>query len=236
MNYHKIYTMTMLMVASIFFISCEDDDNNNNTAQAIDPPPVTHYVVTLGAGDQWQDGLPINEQNLMDHFNYQIGLFASGELKTAGFLLAQDQGYYIQGVTTESAVNEIHDNDSGITDGVLQVLMDEPVSILVEQVPDSMELVGQQYYLIDYVPGTAWVSGKKLWEQSLEDHQVYMGDQFASRQVMRGMQYIDHDRAQYLVIAADENEVQEIINSDPAVTSGVFSGSFRWLAVNVDQL
>jgi len=232
MKYLKI-TLFITIFGSLLFTSCKKDD----VAPNVDPPPVTHYTVKFGAGLNWNNTQAITGQNLLDHSNYQFGLFNTGTLKMAGFLLATDEARYFQGMTTENEIETIIANDPAMQDGTFSVLEKEAVSIIVEQITDSITSLGKSYFIVEYTPGSAWNTSKKLWEQNLIDHQNYIVTRFGEKFVLRGLQYLNVDKAMYIVLAPGINEVQDFVNNDPAVISNVFAnGVIVPYTVNVEQL
>lgn len=231
MNWKTFRSIITFLCLSLLSISCEEDD-----PQPSIPPPITHYLVTFGAGPNWAAGQAIFEQNIAEHFNYQIDLFGSGTLKAAGFLLEDDQGLYIQEVRQESEIDEIISNDPAVIEGIFDPIEKEAISMVAEQVLDSIAIAGRQYFIIEYTPAARWESSKKLWELDLTNHQNYMGQQFSEKVMLRGAQFIEVDKAMYVVLANSEAEVQSIIDNDPAVNEMVFQGTIKSWSVNVDQL
>ena len=214
--------------------SCRKDSS------ATSAPAVTHYFIRYSAGSNWVSGTHINMQNISNHFNYQIGLFGQGILKTAGFFIESapndDKGNYLQHVTTSQAIDSIVNNDPAVQQNVLKVQIKEPVAMLQQQYLDTNLTRGKIYFLVDYKPGSNWVQGKKIWEQNLTSHQAYMVQLFANKKLLRQAQYLNIDMGYYVFLATSLSEVQSLISADPAVTSGIFSPQINTWAVVVDQL
>jgi len=222
--------LTLLFIA--LMSSCENSDDD---APPLDPPLATHYAVIFGAGPNWTNGRPISQQEISDHFNYQIELFSRGTLKMAGFLLDQDQGFYLQKVTGVSAIDEIIDQDPAIQNGTFGIVEKEPIALQIEQplpTPDSTRMPG---FIIEYTPGVNWAQGRPIWEQSLEAHQQYVVELFQASTLYRGAQYLERDKAFYLVLAPNRTAVEKIIEEDPAVIRGIFVGNIKSIFINVDR-
>jgi len=230
------FACIVVILGFVIFTSCSKDENIIDPV-TIDPPPTTHYTVKFGAGLNWDLAQPITGQDLLDHSNYQFELFNSGVLKMAGFLLDTDEARYFQGVSTENEIDTIIVNDPAMIDSTLSVLEKEAISIVVEQIPDSITSVGKSYFIVEYTQGTAWDTSKKLWEQDLVEHQNYIETKFGEKFVLRGIQYLNVDKAMYIVLAQSITDVQSFTNNDPAVINNVFAnGVIVPYTLNVEQL
>jgi uncharacterized protein YciI len=221
------------LLGGVVLSSCNEENND----PGVDPPDITHYTVKFGAGDNWNDDQSIAGQDLGDHFNYQIGLFSSGTLKVAGFLLETDEARYFQGVTTEDEINQIIADDPAVEQGILAAVEIQAIATIVQQVVDTAVSNSKEYYLVEYTPGAAWESSRRLWEQDLTQHETYVGGRFADGFVLRGIQYLNVDKAGYMVLADNRQEVEEFVANDPAVASNIFAeGTIVPYTVNVEQL
>lgn len=232
----KQILIVFLAVAYTALSSCSKDDEQVQTPVPIDPPPITHYTIKLGAGTNWDNSQPITGQNLQDHSVYQFGLFNTGTLKMAGFLLEKDEARYIQGVTTEEDIARIIEDDPAVVDAILAAKETEPISMIIEQTPDSSLLNNKSYFIVEYTRGPNWNDNKKLWELDLSEHQAYISGKFSEKFVLRACQFLNIDKAMYIVLADSIADVQNFINNDPAMTNKIFTGQIIPYTVNVEQL
>ncbi|HBH07633.1 MAG TPA: hypothetical protein DDX92_13620 [Flavobacteriales bacterium] len=236
MKYLK--TTQLLTVIGIFLISscAKDEEQLGNSDPVIDPPAITHYTVQFGEGSNWTVGSPIFQQNLTEHVTYQTNLFLEGTMKMAGFLLEDDEARYFHKVTSKADIDQIVAQDPALIDQTLSVIEKEAVAILIEQVLTEDEIDGKSYFIVEYTPGSDWVDSKKLWEQDLTEHIAYITTKFGEKFVLRGLQYLNVDRAMYIVLADDLDAVENFVSDDPAVNNGIFSETILPYAVNVEQL
>lgn len=234
MKYLK-QTLFIAIIGMVFLTSCSKDEPTV-ADPVINPPAITHYTIKFGGGQNWVQDSPIFEQDLADHATYQTNLFIEGTMKMAGFLLNTNEARYFQKVTTESEIDIIVTEDPAVVSQTLAVEEKEPISIIVEQVLPTSEIEGKNYFLVEYLPGPSWSSSKKLWELDLTAHQEYIGTKFGEKFVLRGIQYLNIDKAMYIVLAANSDAVADFMSNDPAVTSGIFEGTITPYTVNVEQI
>lgn len=230
-------TLILTFVGLLLLSACsKDEEQPIINDPVINPPAVTHYTVKFGEGPNWTAGSPIFEQNLTDHVTYQTNLFIEGTMKIAGFLLADNEARYFQKVTTESEIDQIVSEDPAVIAQTLSAIEKEAVAMLIEQVLTEDEIDGKSYFIVEYTPGSSWIDSKKLWEQDLTEHITYISTKFGEKFVLRGLQYLNIDKAMYIVLAEDLDAVENFVNEDPAVTRGIFSETIRSYTVNVEQL
>jgi len=76
-------------------------------------------------------------------------------------------------------------------------------------------------HVIHFTPGPAWKQGRTVYEQDLEAHGHYHQRLLEDGTLLLAGPYLD-DSGGLAVVSAGADEVQQLIDDDPAVQSGVF--------------
>ncbi|XID90789.1 YciI family protein [Paenibacillaceae bacterium WGS1546] len=77
-------------------------------------------------------------------------------------------------------------------------------------------------FVIHFRPGAAWVNGKSVFEQSLDDHGEYMQKLFDEKKLMIGGPYLDDRGGMAVIEATDKDEAAAILNNAPAIVRRIF--------------
>ena len=84
------------------------------------------------------------------------------------------------------------------------------------------ETAAEATYLVLYRPGPAWLTGKSVMEQPLEEHGKYMLSLYIKGSMKLAGPLTDNAGGAVLLEVSDEAEAKAIVANDPAVKSGVF--------------
>jgi uncharacterized protein YciI len=76
-------------------------------------------------------------------------------------------------------------------------------------------------FLVIYKPGAAWLKGKPVAEQPLQEHGKYLLSLYKSGILRSAGPFADDTGGAAILEATDEAEAKSLIDRDPAVTSGV---------------
>jgi uncharacterized protein YciI len=79
----------------------------------------------------------------------------------------------------------------------------------------------KQAFVIYYRRGPAWIDGKTVFEQPLQEHLAYMKGLKAAGTLMLGGPFTDNSGGMVVVDAAGADEAQAILEGDPAVRDRV---------------
>lgn len=91
----------------------------------------------------------------------------------------------------------------------------------------------KKYFLIRHRPGPAWIQGKGFQHQRLMDHGAYIHSLYEKGILIEGGPFLDNSGGMAIITAADAAEAEEIMNTDPAVQSGVFTAELTpWMRVD----
>jgi uncharacterized protein YciI len=97
------------------------------------------------------------------------------------------------------------------------------VAVASQPGPQGNGRAAMQYtYLVVYRPGPAWLPGKPLSEQPLQEHGKYMLSLYVNETMKQAGPFTDNAGGAVVLQAADEAEAKAIVANDPAVRSGVF--------------
>ncbi|MEW6213387.1 MAG: YciI family protein [Acidobacteriota bacterium] len=77
-------------------------------------------------------------------------------------------------------------------------------------------------FIIIYRRGQAWIEGKSISEQPLEEHGKYILGLYGAGKLRFAGPFEDDSGGAAVIEAASEQEARSIARDDPAVTSGVF--------------
>jgi uncharacterized protein len=84
-----------------------------------------------------------------------------------------------------------------------------------------MEISKQTFFII-FKPGAAWLAGKSLAEQPLQQHGKYMLSLYQAGLMRYAGPFADGSGGAVLLEVAGEAEARATIDKDPAVLEGVF--------------
>ena len=90
------------------------------------------------------------------------------------------------------------------------------------QAQSFTETAGKATYLVLYRPGPAWLTGKSVMEQPLQDHGKYMLSLYMKGFMKLAGPLTDDAGGAVLLDVQDEAEAKAIVTNDPAVKSGIF--------------
>jgi len=93
-------------------------------------------------------------------------------------------------------------------------------SIAAENEPQQEQT--KATYLVIYRPGPAWLVGKSVREQPLEEHGKYMLNLYIKGSMKLAGPLTDDAGGAVLLAVAGESEAKTIVVADPAVKSGIF--------------
>ena len=89
-----------------------------------------------------------------------------------------------------------------------------------------------QRFVIYYTPGPSWEADKPFSQQDLRDHGAYMKQLYDRGQLVSGGPFTDDSGGLAIIHAEDHTQAQAILDADPAIISGVFSGRVHpWFSV-----
>jgi uncharacterized protein YciI len=95
-----------------------------------------------------------------------------------------------------------------------------------------MTVPGDRLFTILWRPGPAWIAGRSLAEQKLDQHREYIASFASQGLIVVAGPFLDAESGgMALVRAARMSEAHEIFNHDPAIREGVFVGQVRPLFV-----
>jgi uncharacterized protein len=81
-------------------------------------------------------------------------------------------------------------------------------------------------FAIIYRPGPKWKTGLPMEEQGLRDHFVYMRD-LGAREIVAVAGPLGTDGGLFIVRVPDRQAAVQVMEADPAVISGVFTGEVK---------
>ncbi len=85
-------------------------------------------------------------------------------------------------------------------------------------------------FIIHYARGPAWVEGKSVFEQPLQEHLAYMNGLKAQKKLLLGGPFTDDTGGLIVVDAASAQEARSMADADPAVAAGVMvAAAHPWL-------
>src|SRR5215468_4827148 len=84
------------------------------------------------------------------------------------------------------------------------------------------ETASKATYLVFYRPGPAWLTGKSVMEQPLQEHGKYMLSLYMKGSMKLAGPFADNAGGAVLLDVSDEAEAKAIVMKDPAVESGIF--------------
>ena len=87
---------------------------------------------------------------------------------------------------------------------------------------DPTGTTGKATYLVLYRPGPAWLTGKSVMEQPLQDHGKYMLSLYVKGSMKLAGPLTDDAGGAVLLDVRNEAEAKAIVTNDPAVKSGIF--------------
>lgn len=81
----------------------------------------------------------------------------------------------------------------------------------------------KQPYVIYYRRGSAWLNGRTVFEQPLQDHRAYMQSLAAAGTLRLGGPFTDDSGGMVVIDADGAAEAQAIMEGDPAVRDRVMA-------------
>ncbi len=92
-------------------------------------------------------------------------------------------------------------------------------------------------FLILYLPGPAWISGRPIFEQPLEAHGNYVRNYYREGKVRMAGPFLDSSGgASLLEVEGGEAEARSIAENDPAVKAGIFTFTlYPWHLISWEQ-
>jgi uncharacterized protein len=95
-----------------------------------------------------------------------------------------------------------------------------------------MSMPDANLFVFVYRRGPGWIAGRSVNEQPLRGHVDYLGQLFAQGRVLFGGPFLDEESGGLTVVrAANQNEAEALLASDPALRDGIFEATVRpWLA------
>jgi uncharacterized protein YciI len=90
-------------------------------------------------------------------------------------------------------------------------------------------------YLIHFRPGKAWESGKSIFEQSLEEHGLYMQSLYDSKKLIMGGPFLDDQGGTAIIEADSHEEANQILSECPSIIHKVFEADMHPLLIVFDQ-
>jgi uncharacterized protein YciI len=92
--------------------------------------------------------------------------------------------------------------------------------------------INKQTFLVIYKPGPAWLEGKPLSEQPIQQHGKYMLSLYQTDIMRFAGPFGNNAGGAALINASGEEEAKTIINQDPSVIEGVFIYElFAWTLI-----
>ena len=94
----------------------------------------------------------------------------------------------------------------------------------------------KQTFIVIFKPGSAWIEGKPLSEQRLQEHGKYMLGLYAAGIMLFAGSFSDNSGGAAVFETEGVEEANCIVSNDPAVISGIFVYELHsWQLVAWDQ-
>ena len=90
-------------------------------------------------------------------------------------------------------------------------------------------------FLIHFRPGNAWVPGKSVFEQDLEEHGAYMQALFDSNKIVIGGPFLNDRGGMVVIEVASEQEAGHILEECPSIVNGVFEAEMHPVMLVFDR-
>jgi uncharacterized protein len=95
-----------------------------------------------------------------------------------------------------------------------------------------MTVPGDRLFKILWRPGAAWIAGRSVAEQKLDQHREYIASLAAQGLIVVAGPFLDAESGGMAVLrAARMSEAHEIFKHDPAIREGVFVAEVRPLFI-----
>lgn len=82
-------------------------------------------------------------------------------------------------------------------------------------------------FAIYFIHGKRWNSNQSLWDQGVRAHKEYWGRYLDEGKVIAGGPYIDHTDDFVILDAENEEEVQKLVENDPAIIDQKYTVTIR---------
>jgi uncharacterized protein YciI len=87
--------------------------------------------------------------------------------------------------------------------------------------------VRKTYYVLSFTPGEAWVPGKSIFKQPLDDHVAYLREFHRCGKLLLAGPFLDSSGGMTILDVATEEEARRILEDDPDVKRKVIKGTVR---------
>jgi uncharacterized protein YciI len=95
-----------------------------------------------------------------------------------------------------------------------------------------MTVAANRLFTILWRPGPAWIAGRSVAEQKLNQHREYIASLAAQGLIVVAGPFLDTESGGMAVLrAAEMSEAHQIFTDDPAIREGLFVGEVRPLFV-----
>ncbi|HSA92821.1 MAG TPA: YciI family protein [Terriglobales bacterium] len=93
------------------------------------------------------------------------------------------------------------------------------------------------FYAIFWKPGPAWLPGKSIFEQPLDDHLSYLKGVFDRGELLAAGPIEDQDIGLTVVQVESRAAAEQLAQADPAVRNGIVVGEIaRWCPIAWDTV
>ena len=139
-------------------------------------------------------------------------------------------GLYVFNAGGESAVRSILDMDQGLKSGVLSEVKVESWQLFMENL--GADVGENMLFVLNYNPGPAWVAGKTLLQQDIEQHLKHVGGMLEKGKLLAGGP-VTKTQGRYIIVAENTAMAYQMIGDDPAVQANTFIVQVKpWVPYN----
>ncbi|HXZ79315.1 MAG TPA: YciI family protein [Terriglobales bacterium] len=82
-------------------------------------------------------------------------------------------------------------------------------------------------FVIFFKPGPAWIRGKSIFEQPLDEHVRYLTKVYKSGKLVMAGPFHDSSGGMTILEVVDEAEARQIALEDPVVQSGILTAEWK---------
>lgn len=94
----------------------------------------------------------------------------------------------------------------------------------------------KKLFLIFFSPGAAWIEGKSIFEQPLDDHVNFIHQLYRQGKVTMAGPFADGTGGLTIMMAESEAEARELIEQDPDVIRGIIRPEIRpWFPIDWEE-
>ena len=208
------------LALGLALVACQASPTDRDAAQA--PAPAQGTVVhtlTYVPGPNWDPDKPVSEQGLDEHFAYMGTLYERGTLLANGPYGDAVRGLYVLALPDEAAVSSVVDGDPAVRDGKLVPERIAPWLVMMDALDRETD---EEFFLLEYRPGSSWSEGKPLQEQPVGEHLGYVTELFERGELIAGGPLPAEDGGRYIVAVADQKAAVALVKRDPGVRSMLF--------------